>query len=316
MFDRQVEIAVPVAARLDLSAGGGNRQSKPARHRDGQIDALGVDLRIEPVLPGVAMMVAAVGEKRDGKRGISDIPVQTPSDTDRVGARLHPDAMLDQNAAAAETPDWNSAVEMEAFEQPVALRIDRTASPAVGEQRITLRSEAQRRIRLGKNQHPAERRIDRRDQQPVIAPGQAQRDRTAGITAASVGDPPFAAFVRGEIVEFGRSKADRYEAVERIAACRHQQTTSEAIGASCSSRARVRRGSSSEATNAVHPVWCAAPQPRSGIAVEVLEEQRIILEIRPALGRCADRAPAAARSRRAGRAGTAGGLSRRRPPPG
>src|SRR5581483_8633368 len=82
---------------------------------------------------------------------------------------------------------------------------------------------------LGQHQHAAERRVDRRDEQPVVAPRQAQRQGAAGIAAAAVGEPPFAPF----------GGASSSAALARLS----------------------RSGNSSRATSPVHPVWCAAPSP-------------------------------------------------------
>ena len=67
---REIEIAVPVAAWIDLPAGAGDAQREPARHGNGQAGAIAGNLGVEAGFPGVAVMIAAVGQKRDRKRRV------------------------------------------------------------------------------------------------------------------------------------------------------------------------------------------------------------------------------------------------------
>ena len=87
-------------------------------------------------------------------------------------------------------------------------RADRAAAPAVGEQRPAPLAVDELGIGLGPDQPAAERRVDRRDQQSMIAPGQAAGDRAGGIAAAPVGEPPFAALGLLQIAADRPAEAD------------------------------------------------------------------------------------------------------------
>ncbi len=75
---------------------------------------------------------------------------------------------------------------------------------------------AQRRIGLGQHQDPAERRVDRGDQERVVAPGERERDGAAGIAAAAVADPPFAPLGGGEAAADRAAETDRHQPAERV----------------------------------------------------------------------------------------------------
>src|SRR5277367_1949724 len=141
---------------------------------------------------------------------------EPPSDINGVGARFHPDPLLDNTAAEGETPYRDSAVEMKAFEGQMALGLDRTTCPAIGEHRLRRATLDELRVGLGKDEDTAERGFDRRHQQRVIAPGQTLCDRATGIAASSVGDPPFAPLSGGEIAANRAAKTDRLKPGERV----------------------------------------------------------------------------------------------------
>src|SRR5262249_53233518 len=83
---------------------------------------------------------------------------------------------------------------MKRLKMDVYGRTDRPCAPAIGEERPALLTVDELGISLGPDQPSPERRIDRRDHQPVITPGQAARDRPRGIAAKPVGEPPLTAF--------------------------------------------------------------------------------------------------------------------------
>jgi hypothetical protein len=217
-LDRQVEILAPIAARREGTAGAGDGQGEPAGNRHRQRSAMRCDLGIETGRPGLAMVIAAIGEKvhRQFDCGRIRIVLEPPHGVDRVGPWLHPDAMLDDAAAASEAPNWNCAVEVKAFQQQIARRRGHAAAPAIGEERILLAVERQDRIALGEHHDAAERRIDRRDQQAVVAPRQAQRDRAGSISAAPVAQPPFAPLGLGQFAAHGATEAHRCRSIERV----------------------------------------------------------------------------------------------------
>src|SRR5215207_1956718 len=117
-FERQVEILDPVALWRDPAARSLDAQRKAARHRHHDRVVRGGDLRRKSWRPGLAMMVAAIGEQcdRQARRfGLRRLQ-QPPGDIGRVRTRLHPDALLDAARADREAPYRDRAVEREALD--------------------------------------------------------------------------------------------------------------------------------------------------------------------------------------------------------
>src|SRR5438067_371936 len=115
-FDRQVEIVVPLAPRRDLAAGAADLQPEPARHVHRHLRAGRIDLRIEAVCPGLAVMVAPIGEKRDREMRLRSVAVapNAPGKIGRVGARLHPDSVLDDPPVTGKAPNRDRPLEVKA----------------------------------------------------------------------------------------------------------------------------------------------------------------------------------------------------------
>ena len=160
-----------------------------------------------------AVMVAIVGQQRQpqGQTVRGDIgsgPPQ-PGRVGGVGAGLHPDARLDPMIADLVRPYRDGVVEVEAADANMTRRRDGAALPAVGEQRPGMIARDEGRIGLREDQPTPQRRTDRRNQQTVIAPGQAAGDGPAGVAAETVCDPPFAPLGLAEIAADGAREADR-----------------------------------------------------------------------------------------------------------
>ena len=128
-----------------------------------------------------------------------------------MSLRFEPDARLDANEPNRKNPDRDRAVELKALDVDVTGWADRAAAPAIGEERPALFAVDEFGVGLGPDQPAAERRIDRRHQQPVIAPGQAAGDRPGRIAAEPIGKPPLAALRLPEIAADRPAKADHIQ---------------------------------------------------------------------------------------------------------
>ena len=149
----------------------------------------------------------------------------------------------------------------------------------------------------------------------MVAPGQARRDSASGIGATPVAKPPFASLRRREVIQRLRSEGDRREPrqrVGRLIAINHPRrrdgSTSE--GRRAASSVPLRRACTNNATKSSPPGLMRGAAAASGVAVEILVKQRIILKIRSTLRAAAGRAPDDGRSRRAGTADIADGPAR------
>ena len=74
--------------------------------------------------------VAVVHQRLQGERGGRAAAQQRVAHVGRVGARLHPDALLDLGVGARERPHRRGAVEAEALDQPVAVRVRASRRPS------------------------------------------------------------------------------------------------------------------------------------------------------------------------------------------
>src|SRR5438132_408576 len=122
---------------------------------------------------------------------LATTPCQTPIASGTSACQ--PDPLLDPAVADGELPYRARSVEMEALDSAMPFGGDGAAAPSVGEQWDMPLADDQLGVRLGKHQGTAERRVNGCDQQPMVTPGQCQRDGTGRIGAASIADPPLAA---------------------------------------------------------------------------------------------------------------------------
>src|SRR2546426_4951986 len=116
----------------------------------------------------------------------------------RIRARLHPDAFLNPRISARKRPDRGGAFEAKPFNLAVALGSDPAAVPAVGRQRIGLAFVMGGFVEFGDEQCAPQGRFERGHEKAVIAASGVARDGAGGKTANSVGDQPFALFIRFE----------------------------------------------------------------------------------------------------------------------
>ena len=101
--------------------------------------------------------------------------------------------------------------ELKALDMDVAAWADHAAGPAIGEERPALSIIDEFGVGLGPDQPAAERRVNRRHQQAVIAPGQAAGDRPGCIAAEPIGKPPLAALRLLKIATDRSAKADHIQ---------------------------------------------------------------------------------------------------------
>ena len=116
------------------------------------------------------VMVAAIRQQRDMqfRRYIRGSGQQAKCNTGGIITVLHPDALFEQQVGDGEMPHRHTAFQAEALQLQVAGWLYDPAGPAVGEQRPVLLATAQCRIGLDGEQRATQRRVQRRDQQPVV----------------------------------------------------------------------------------------------------------------------------------------------------
>ena len=183
---------------------------------------VGLHLRVDIADRGLAMMVTIIDQQpdtqREGGRAQFGARQKAPGDMGRVGSLFEPDARFDTDQSDGEQPDGDRAIEMKGFEVDMTSRADCAATPAIGEERPARLAIDEVGIGLGPDKPAAERRLDGRDQQPVIAPGQAAGDGAAGIGAEPIGKPPLAALRLLQIAADGTAEADHRRGLKQ-----HQQ---------------------------------------------------------------------------------------------
>src|SRR5580692_11743906 len=113
-----------------MATGSGDTQGKSPRHSDGEVRAIGGDFRVEAGRPSFAVMVAAIGKKANPEPSVTRA-FQFPRRVHRVGARLQPDALLDDGVAAAKPPGRYRAVETELGDGAIAVRGNRAIAPSI-----------------------------------------------------------------------------------------------------------------------------------------------------------------------------------------
>ena len=212
-LDGQVEIFDPFSGRAEDPAAGPKGQAKIGLMHP-QAGAVGFQPRVD--LPGrsLAVMVAVVDHQTDtqceGTQRRIEAAQQAPSDIGRVRIGFEPDPRLDTRESDGEEPDRNAAVEMKRFDVDVTRWADRAAAPAIGEQRPALLAVDELGIGLRPNEPSSERGFDRRDQQAVVAPGQAAGDRPRRIATEPIGEPPFATLGLMQIAANRAAEADHF----------------------------------------------------------------------------------------------------------
>ena len=183
---------------------------------------VGLHLRVDIADRGLAMMVTIIDQQpdtqREGGRAQFGARQKAPGDMGRVGSLFEPDARFDTDQSDGEQPDGDRAIEMKGFEVDMTSRADCAATPAIGKERPARLPIDEVGIGLGPDKPAAERRLDGRDQQPVIAPGQAAGDGAAGIGAEPIGKPPLAALRLLQIAADGTAEADHRRGLKQ-----HQQ---------------------------------------------------------------------------------------------
>jgi len=211
-LDGQIEIFDPLSGRAENTAAGFEGQNEIGLMHP-QAGAVGFQLRVDLRGRSLAVMVAVVDHQTDTQREGAQRRIKAgqkaPSDVGRVRIGFEPDPRLDTHESDGKEPDRNAAVEMKRFDVDVTRRADRAAAPAIGEERPALLAVDELGIGLRPQKPAAQRRLDRRDQQTVIAPGQASGDRTRRIGAEAVGEPPFPPLGLLQIAADGAAKVDQ-----------------------------------------------------------------------------------------------------------
>ena len=107
-----------------------------------------------------------------------------------VGARLHPDTLLDERVADRVRPHRGRPVQDEALDRAVALRIDRSSDPAIGRERSSGPVVRDGVVHLGDEERAAEGWFERCDEQAMVAARQGARDGPRRAAADAIGTEP------------------------------------------------------------------------------------------------------------------------------
>jgi len=174
-LDRQVEILDPRALRNNRTAGRGDAQRKAVLHAHGELVAFGTDLGGKARHPGLAVMVAPVGEDRHREKRVRAAARrhETPGEVSRVRPRLHPDPLLDADVADRGPPHRDGAVEVKTLDRKIALGRHGAACAAIGEKWDPPIADDQFGVGLGQHEASPKRRVDRRNQEDGRVGGDA-----------------------------------------------------------------------------------------------------------------------------------------------
>jgi len=105
-------------------------------------------------------------------------------------------------------PHRRRALEREAFDRTIPVRVDRVPRPAVGRQREHEPLVLHGLIDLGANEGTSEGRFQRGDEKPVIPPRQGAGHRPRDEPADAVGAEPLPPFGRREVAADRSSPVD------------------------------------------------------------------------------------------------------------
>ena len=175
--------------------------------RHGRVKRMHMDsvqqwLNVHPPISGLrgGMVVAVVYENRDAKVDGAAASQYAILNVCCVFALAHPDSFFEECIAERKLPDWDRTFEPETLDVHVSARLDSTAHPTIRRERVRDVIVLDDLLSLGNELSAADRRIERSDQQSMIAPGQIPADRSAGESANPVRDKPFALFRDSQIV--------------------------------------------------------------------------------------------------------------------
>jgi len=154
-------------------------------------------------------MVAAIDDRAQREGDRRDRAQDAIAHDGGVRPELHRQAFLDERARECKLPHGRRSVEIKSLEVQIAARIDRARAPAIGREVVRFAQVRARLIELRAEQRPAARRLERGDEQPVIAARQRTVDRARGIAADAVRYEPLARVRRRKIAADVATEIDR-----------------------------------------------------------------------------------------------------------
>ena len=188
----KIEASVPGVRDARVSAIGQQEQgpgapvgdhAKPVPHRG--------DVHAPSVAAGHRVVVAVVHEEPQLEPDRTARAEDLIANVRRIGARLHPDALLDERVGDRVCPHGRRPVQGEALDRGMAAWLDRAAGPAVSGERERAPVVRDDLVGLGDEERPPQRRIQGGDEQPVVAARQRAGDGARGVATDAVGAEPF-----------------------------------------------------------------------------------------------------------------------------
>ena len=195
-----VEAAVPRVGDPRLRALG-EQQERPRAREGDDPDAVphGGDVHLPGVAVRAPMVVAVVDEHLELEPHGPPRAQRPVAHVGRIGARLHPDALLDEGVGHGVRPHGRGPVEGEPLDRLPARRVHDPAGPAVGREGPGEPVVLDGLVHVRHEQRAPERRRERRDEQAVVAARQRARDRARREAAEAVGAEPLAPLGGGEV---------------------------------------------------------------------------------------------------------------------
>ena len=172
---------------------------RTARPGDDEAVALCPDAGHRPAGEAAAVVVAEIGQGFQAQR---QRPLRLDGavfDAHDVGAVVHEHGLLDEEARPAESPGRHRAFELHGFEQGPSRRGDGAVVPADRRERHLAAVHRERLDQPGEHQRATDRRVQRRDEEAVVAARVHAGEAAAGVAADPVGQEPLPALERAEV---------------------------------------------------------------------------------------------------------------------
>jgi hypothetical protein len=159
--------------------------------------------------PTCASMVVSITHHRPGAQPQRAArPRQSIPHVRGIGPLLHPNSLFQQRISHGVAPHRHRALQEEPLQVDEPLGRHFRAGPAVGIQAVALPAIVHALVELGHQQRAAHRRLECRDEQPVVAPRQHAADRSHRIPAYPVGHQPLALARESQVPAFDPPKVE------------------------------------------------------------------------------------------------------------
>ena len=191
-LERELEAPVPIRRRPDLRTRGQQPQRRGALvGLDPEAAGGRLDARLPLAARGELARIPVVHEHADREPDRPASRSQPVLDVGGVLAVLHPDPLLELRVPDRPGPGRDGVLEAERLEMDVPRRIDRPARPLVGAEGNGQAVDLETLGELGEQQRVAERRLEGREQQPVISAGECAGHSPGGEPSDPVRHQPF-----------------------------------------------------------------------------------------------------------------------------